>query len=312
MLTLFTTAKPFKGHIAVIQRNALQSWKLLHPDAEVILFGDDEGSAAACSEFGFRHEPHVERTARGSNRVDYMFAKAQEIARHDLLCYVNCDIILPSAFCPALQSVRAVHPEFLFVGRRWDTDITQPLDFSRPDWEQQTLLLARRAKRRRDPWWIDYFAFSRRLYGSDVPPFAVGRTAWDNWLIWYALDQRKPVIDASPVVVAVHQNHDYSHHQQGEEGVWKGEEAKRNQQLSGGGAHLRCIGDATRLLTPSGLQPNAYRYWSAFKRALGARQRTFQHTVWQPAWFAALDITRPLRTALGLRSAPIRRPDEES
>jgi hypothetical protein len=32
MLTLFfTTAKPFVGHSGVIQRNALKSWKLWHP-----------------------------------------------------------------------------------------------------------------------------------------------------------------------------------------------------------------------------------------------------------------------------------------
>ena len=34
MLTLFTTAKPFKGHSAIIQRNALKSWTLLDPDIE--------------------------------------------------------------------------------------------------------------------------------------------------------------------------------------------------------------------------------------------------------------------------------------
>ncbi len=47
MLTIFATAKPFRGHTAVIQRNALQSWKALHPDIEVILFGDDSGAAQA-------------------------------------------------------------------------------------------------------------------------------------------------------------------------------------------------------------------------------------------------------------------------
>ena len=45
MLTFFTTAKPFREHDAIIQRNALKSWKLLHPDVEVIFFGDDEGAA---------------------------------------------------------------------------------------------------------------------------------------------------------------------------------------------------------------------------------------------------------------------------
>lgn len=44
MLTIFSTCKPFLGHSAVIQRNALKSWTLLHPDIEIILFGDDEGT----------------------------------------------------------------------------------------------------------------------------------------------------------------------------------------------------------------------------------------------------------------------------
>ena len=63
MLTLFSTPKPFRGHIGVIQRNALKSWTLLHPDVEIILFGDDEGTADICRELGLQHEPHVERSA---------------------------------------------------------------------------------------------------------------------------------------------------------------------------------------------------------------------------------------------------------
>jgi hypothetical protein len=43
MLTLFTTAKPFRGHSGMIQRNALKGRTLLHPDIEIILFGDDDG-----------------------------------------------------------------------------------------------------------------------------------------------------------------------------------------------------------------------------------------------------------------------------
>lgn len=39
MITFFTTAKSVKGHDGVIQRNALESCTLMHPDVEVILFG---------------------------------------------------------------------------------------------------------------------------------------------------------------------------------------------------------------------------------------------------------------------------------
>ena len=52
MITFFTTAKPFTGHNGIIQRNALASWTRVCPDAEVILFGDEEGAAETARELG--------------------------------------------------------------------------------------------------------------------------------------------------------------------------------------------------------------------------------------------------------------------
>src|SRR5882762_9809898 len=106
MLTIFTTAKPFRGHIRIIQRN---EW--------------------------------------GSKRLDYLFAQAQTIARNEILCYINCDIILMQDFWRAIERVRAMHREFLMVGRRWDTNITEPLAFARADgktteWEAELRGLA--------------------------------------------------------------------------------------------------------------------------------------------------------------------------
>ncbi|HEX4544160.1 MAG TPA: hypothetical protein VH114_13410 [Candidatus Acidoferrum sp.] len=107
MLTFFTTAKPFRGHDGLIQQNALKSWKLLRPDVEVILFGDEEGAEEIAQTLGIRHEPRVERSESGAKRLDTMFARAQETARHELLCYTNCDIILMQDFCDALERVKA-------------------------------------------------------------------------------------------------------------------------------------------------------------------------------------------------------------
>src|SRR5258708_30531218 len=91
--TLFRS-KPFRDHSGIIQRNALRSWTQLHPDIEVILFGDDAGAAETCLELGLRHEPFVERNKFGTKRLDFMFARAQELACRPLLCYIHCDIIL--------------------------------------------------------------------------------------------------------------------------------------------------------------------------------------------------------------------------
>lgn len=132
MLTIFSTAKVFRGHFGVIQRNALKSWTMLHPDVEVILFGDDEGAAETARELGIRHEPHIERDEFGTNRLDHMFSQAQAIARHDVLCYANCDILLMSDFPRAIGCVSSKYSQFLMVGSCWDTPIVEPIDFSDP------------------------------------------------------------------------------------------------------------------------------------------------------------------------------------
>lgn len=301
MLTLFTTAKPFNGHDGIIQRNALKSWMLLDKDVEIIVFGDDRGSAQICAEFAIRHEPLVERSEFGTVLVNDMFARAQATARHNVLCYVNCDIILLVDFCRAISQTRARYPRFLMVGRRWDTDITEPIDFSSESWEEQVRQRALAARCQRDEWWIDYFAFSRGFFGPDIPPFAVGRTSWDNWLAWKGCASGC-LVDASASVVAVHQNHNYGHHPQGRNGVWKGEEARRNCELAGGGVHLRSIADATLVLRDGRFKNNVARHWFALERRVRDLEHVLIYNVWLPLWHFLLRVTRPLRHTLGLRS----------
>ncbi len=302
MLTLFTIPKAFRGHINVIQRNAIRSWVRLDPEIEIILFGSDEGTGEVAREFGLRHEPDVERNEFGTYFVNSVFAKAQSLARHDIVCYINGDIILLDDFCRALERVKAARPEFLMVGRRTDVDIVKHLPFDSASWQEELREFTRQHGKLRTPNWIDYFAFSRGLYGPDLPPFAIGRTFWDGWLVWKALDSKKPVVDASHVVLAVHQNHDYDHHPQSHSGVWKGEEAGRNAQLAGGWKNLRTTAHATEKLRAYGLKSNTLRHWTEFKRRIRAGGRFLLFDIWQPVWFGFLGLTRPLRNALGFRT----------
>ena len=311
MLTFFTTAKPFREHSGMIQRNALNSWTTLHPDVEVILFGQDEGAAEVARELGLRHEPHTEKNEHGLNRMDYMFLRAQEIARHDVLCYSNCDILLMEDFCEALGRVKAAHSKFLMVGRRWDTEINETYDFAKDDWRGQVRGQALQQGKQQTPDYIDYFAFSRGVFGADLPPLVVGRVFWDNWTVWKALDAKHAVVDVSAAVIAVHQNHDYGHVHQGKQGVYDGEEARRNYKLAGGWNHLRTIADATEVLGEGGLRPNAWRHWAAVKRYVRQAGRVLLHDVMQPVWYFFLGITRPVRHGLGLRAETLRRTREK-
>ena len=293
MLTIFSTPKPFRGHIDIIQRNALKSWTLLHPDVEVILFGDEQGAAEVASEFGLRHEPFVERHESGMKYLDYMFNRAQAIARHDYLCYSNCDIILLGDFCEALKKTIAWQKRFLLVSQRWDTDVTTPVDFDRPDWRVNLHELAARTGVRQSRAFVDYFAFQRGVYHS-IPPLVIGRWYWDWWLVWKALSSGVPVVDATPCVTAIHQNHDYGYHPQGLKGTAKDAVALRNFQLAGGRKNLCNLEDATYELKPDG---HFRRPWLRRERA---ETWKFARDTSVRIWYSLLAFTYKARHGLGL------------
>ena len=235
-----------------------------------------------------------------------MFCRAQKIARHDVLCYINCDIVLMQDFCDAVKCVRDAHAKFLMVGRRWDAEIGECLNFEDSDWESLLRTRVLLEGRRRTPEWIDYFVFTRGLYEAHLPPFVVGRVFWDNWLVWKALDSKYPVVDASAMVMAVHQNHDYGYHPQGKQGVFHDAEAGRNHELAGGWKHLRTIADATELLRKNGARPNRLRHWAAAMRYARQAGRVLFHGRIERVWFFVLGLTRPVRQRLGLRAGKLR------
>ena len=99
---------------------------------------------------------------------------------------------------------------------------------------------------------MDYFIFPRGLWG-DILPLAIGRTVWDNWLVYRARERGAALVDATHVITAIHQNHDYAHVPGGVVGAWTGVEAQQNQKLAGG--HVFTLLDANWVLTPRGVRP---------------------------------------------------------
>ena len=134
-VTIFTTPKPFHGNIGITQKHAIQSWLMMCPECEIILFGDEDGTAEVASKFGIRHIPEVGCNEYGTPLISSMFEIAQDVATHQLMCYVNADIILMSDFLPAIRQIQ--WQSFLIIGRRWDIDLKEPLDWSIPDWEKR-------------------------------------------------------------------------------------------------------------------------------------------------------------------------------
>jgi hypothetical protein len=257
MITIFAIPKPFKGHIGVIQRNAIQSWKMLAPGCEVILYGDDEGTAEAAAQYGAKHVPDIARNEFGTPLLNGLFERTQQIAAHELICYVNGDSMLVDDFMRSLTRVASAKKRFLLVGRRWNIDIDQPLDFG-SGWEDRVKGLVREKGVLYGIDGIDYFAFRRGTLG-ELPPFAVGRPGWDGWMIYNALKNRKmPVIDATRAVTCIHQNHDYNHLKDKDNRFGRGPEATRNRVIAGGMDNLYSLYDANWRLDGNLLRPTFF------------------------------------------------------
>ncbi len=267
MLTIFTAPKPFEGHIGVIQRNAIRSWMRLKPVCEVILVGEETGLPEFAAEHGLKLIKNVECNEFGTPLMSSIFAQAEAAARYDVLAYVNADIILLNDFTAAVQQIRM--PRFLMVGRRQDIDITTPIDFDSADWDERLRADVTQRAVYNIPWAIDYFVHSRGLWAG-MPPFAIGRFAFDNWLIYDAVRQGAPVITATDVVTAVHQNHAYRETAAFSFVDRTRPECRRNFEMCGRGEDYS-VRDATlRLSLDSNgeycLRPNYVRYLSHGKR----------------------------------------------
>lgn len=249
LLTLFTVPKGFMGHVGVIQRNAIGSWKQLETAVDVILVGDDHGVNETAGELGVRHVPRVEHNEYGTPILSSVFHAARDASDAPLLAYVNADIILFQDFVAAAAKLPKTH---LMVGRRWDVELREELDFGQ-SWESELRRTVEATGVRAPPLWIDYFVFPRDSQLVNLPPFVVGRPYWDSWMIYQARSLGIPVVDATPCVDAVHQNHGYAHIPHRSGGRWHGPEAEANAAVAGDIPPMS-IHHATHVLTSKGLR----------------------------------------------------------
>lgn len=205
---------------------------------------DEEGAAEVAKELGITHVSSIARNEFGAPLLDDLFNQARDLASNDILGCVNADVILMSDFMKAVEQAASYNERFLVVGQRRNIDVSEPLSFD-PRWEQRLYKLATR----NGAFYagIDYFVYPRSLWGK-INPFAIGRLYWDNWLLYEARLRRAIVIDATPVVLAVHQNHSVA------KGALDGPESKRNWELLGGARNLFATWEAIHVMTPQGLK----------------------------------------------------------
>ena len=245
-ITIFTAPKAFKdAHVATIQRNAIQSWSHLDPEVEVLLVGDEPGMAEVAAEYGLCRLPGVACSQGGTPLVSSIFTLARQASQAPLLAYLNADILLLPDFVEAARQVSRLAKSFLIVGQRWDLDVRSLLDFS-PGWDGRLRSDVESRGKLHMPAGSDYFLFPRDLF-TELPDFTIGRAGWDNWMIFHARQRGWPVIDATPSIMVIHQDHDYSHLPGGRP-HYEHPESKVNQALAGGSANLYMVLDSDKQL----------------------------------------------------------------
>lgn len=229
---IFTAPKPFRDpHITTIQRNALRSWLALGEGVDIVLVGSDEGIAEAAAEFRVKHVSEVPANSHGTPLVSAIFDAARQNSAAPYLVYVNADIIFYPGFLLSLRQAAAQAPDFVLLGRRFDLDITQPLEFS-AGWDSGLRADMHARGKLHSRGGSDYFAFPRHLY-TDMPTFAIGRAGWDNWMMYEANRRKWQAIDCSADIEIVHQNHNYAH-LNSEHGHQRHIETDENTMLGGG------------------------------------------------------------------------------
>lgn len=296
-IAIFTIPKSFADpHIDLIQRNAIESWQSLGEGVEVVLIGDESGIAETAHELGVNHHAEVDCNRSGTPLISHAFHIAKQMTDAEILVYCNADVILLRDFRDAVGRIAedGFAKKFLAIGRRTNLNVVDPVDFSDP---LAVMQLARDAVASGQPASIvckEFFAFTRDLF-DEVPDFAVGRGNWDNWMVAHAKSIGVPVIDVSPVVTAIHQNHGYQHlpndslrdtkiagegdspgDHRSKKGLRNlcyvsGEEAMENQRLAGGRKNIIVGSTATFRLTESGVAENRFpwmnlKFWGDLVR----------------------------------------------
>lgn len=211
MITIFSTPKNFEGIFDIIQKNAINSWRALGNDIEIIIFGDSKGAKEIAENVAAIYIPIVKKSSNGVPILSDLFAQAEEIAKYKILTFINADIMLPFNFIDIFKKIEIRFKKFLMVGYRWDLEIKEEINFEKINDIQvfwKNLLI--NAKKHPSSG-IDFFIFKKKTFRS-LPDFIIGRPGYDNWLIWYARRRLIPVVDISNKIRVIHQNHHFNFH----------------------------------------------------------------------------------------------------
>lgn len=176
---------------------------------------------------GVKHVPEIECSPSGVPYFDAIVRHAQKHARYDTQIYLNCDILIDCGILDALKIVS--FPKFLMLGQRIDLPPGANIPSKGDNWGIYLKALMQNGAKLHLPTGMDYFIFTRGLW-EGLKPLVIGRGGYDSALVSFCLKGAIPVIDATYMIPALHQHHDYAHIKGKQREVVAGVDARRNRK----------------------------------------------------------------------------------
>jgi hypothetical protein len=221
-LVLFTTLKPcFSRAIEGAQTAAIRTWASLplDPPPTIFVVGTDPCGLQLLDHLEGLDVRLEQDVPMGLNATVLLGGTVEKIMKlspeADVYGFLNADILLSPVTAVALHLARHQFTEFFMVGRRDTIDLPEgkrnELDFTSRRWEADALFHSTRHDRVDAE---DYFLWTKGFFTNvkrKIPNFHIGRPAYDNWLIHTAIHSWQPVIEATAVLKAYHQKHNYDH-----------------------------------------------------------------------------------------------------
>ena len=225
--------------------------------------GNDRGVREFCDEHNFKHIPEIETNKYGTPLISSIFETAEHNAKYDTLAYVNSDIILFNSFKECVKTI--TYKKYLLIGQRWDVDVEELIDFTNHNYKIELKKKIKDHGRLHAKTGIDYFVFPKNFF-KNIPKFAIGRTSWDNWLVFNARLNKHPVINGTQSIDIIHQNHDYGNfivnNKLDTKKYKKGIESEINSKLAGGDRYSFNLNDCTHnFINNKIIKENSVKYY---------------------------------------------------
>lgn len=201
--------------------SALNSWKRLLPQSNIIMFTEDDSSCSWLRRNGFagvRCLLECTHSAIPRQDIGCMAATAARLASTPFLCMINSDIMLLPHFRQHFRRVflRSDIAEPFMVGQRTNVLQNMRTDFSSPAWESQVLREATSRGELDGVCAIDYFVHTQNVWKHiSMPGFVTGVWLWDRYLLSEANRNKQiTTVDATRAFTAVHlQTEQYMAHE---------------------------------------------------------------------------------------------------